>query len=96
MAAVGVRRLARAARGARAPVIARARSTTFRERQRYWIEDWERFAGRAAVADQVRFEREWSALRAYAAARGVRLIGDLPIYVAPDRADHARSPASSS
>ena len=42
---------------------------------------WERFAGRGSLADQVRFEREWNALRAYAAARGVRIIGDLPIYV---------------
>jgi 4-alpha-glucanotransferase len=35
------------------------------------------------LPDQVRFEREWAALRAYAAERGVRLIGDVPIYVAP-------------
>ena len=47
-----------------------------------------RFAGGGAVAEQVRFEREWGALRRYAAARGVRLIGDLPIYVAPGGADH--------
>ena len=32
------------------------------------------------------FDRQWSALRAYAAARGVLLFGDLPIYVAPDSA----------
>lgn len=30
------------------------------------------------------FDRQWSALRAHAAARGVLLFGDLPIYVAPD------------
>jgi 4-alpha-glucanotransferase len=30
------------------------------------------------------FERQWTALRAYAAARDVLLFGDLPIYVAPD------------
>ena len=46
----------------------------------------------AAVADQVRFEREWAALRAYAAERGVRLIGDVPIYVAPGSADHRAHP----
>src|ERR1700760_986141 len=28
---------------------------SFRERQAFWIADWERFAGRDAVADQVRF-----------------------------------------
>ena len=32
----------------------------------------------------MRFEREWAALRAYAAERGVRLVGDLPIYVAAE------------
>jgi 4-alpha-glucanotransferase len=53
----------------------------------YWIGPWASFAGENAVADQVRFEREWAALRAYAAERGVRLIGDLPIYVAPGGAD---------
>ena len=30
----------------------------------YWIGDWVAFAGGGALADQVRFEREWSALRA--------------------------------
>jgi 4-alpha-glucanotransferase len=64
----------------------------FRERERYWIGDWERFAGDGAVADQVRFDREWGALRAYAADRGVRLIGDMPIYVAPGSADHETHP----
>src|SRR6059058_1332860 len=62
--------------------------SSFRERHAAWIGDWERFAGRGAVADQVRFEREWASLRAYAAERGVRLIGDVPIYVAPRGADH--------
>src|SRR2546426_2465193 len=56
-----------------------AELTAFRARHAYWIGDWERYAGAGATADQVRFEREWSALRAYAAARGVRLIGDIPI-----------------
>ncbi len=40
----------------------------------------------------MRFEREWSALRAYAAERDVRLIGDVPIYVAADSCDHAAHP----
>ena len=64
----------------------------FRARHAFWIADWERFAGRGAVADQVRFEREWASLRAYAAERGVRLIGDVPIYVAPRGADHRAHP----
>src|SRR5581483_356315 len=52
-------------------------------RHRYWVGSW------PAIADQVRFEREWTALRAYAAARGVRLIGDVPIYVSDVGADIA-------
>ena len=56
-------------------------------RHPYWIGDWARFAGTRAIADQVRFEREWDALRAYARARGVRLIGDVPIYVSDEGAD---------
>jgi 4-alpha-glucanotransferase len=64
----------------------------FRARHAFWIGDWEAFAGRRAVADQVRFEREWSALRRHAADRDVRLIGDVPIYVAPGGADHRAHP----
>ena len=66
---------------------------SFRARESFWITDWERVAGgRRAVADQVRFEREWGALRAYANERGVGLIGDVPIYVAPGGADHLAHP----
>lgn len=36
---------------------------------------------------QFLFFRQWDALRARAVARGVRLLGDLPIYVAEDSAD---------
>jgi 4-alpha-glucanotransferase len=65
----------------------------FRERHAFWIEGWERAAGgERAVADQVRFEREWGALRAHAAERGIGLIGDVPIYVAPGEADQATWP----
>jgi 4-alpha-glucanotransferase len=70
-----------------APVTA-AELDTLRERESYWLGDWEAFAGDGAGEDQVRFDREWSALREYAAGRGVRIIGDLPIYVAADGADH--------
>jgi 4-alpha-glucanotransferase len=64
----------------------------FREREAAWIEDWARFGPRGAIADQVRFDREWAALRRYAADRGVRIIGDVPIYVAPGSADHRAHP----
>lgn len=58
-----------------------------------WAPDWAAAAGgRRALADQVRFGREWAALRAHAADRGVRIIGDVPIYVAPGSADHRAHP----
>jgi 4-alpha-glucanotransferase len=52
-------------------------------------------AARERHADELRFwrfvqfcfERQWQALRAYANERGVRLIGDLPIFVALHGAD---------
>ncbi len=69
-----------------------AEIAAFRAAQRYWIDDWERFAGPGAVADQVRFEREWSALRRYASERGVRVIGDIPLYVGAGSADHRAHP----
>jgi 4-alpha-glucanotransferase len=66
---------------------------SFRARHRFWVGDWQKRAGgRRAVAAQVRFEREWTALRAHAADRGVRLIGDVPIYVAPGSVDHTANP----
>jgi 4-alpha-glucanotransferase len=59
----------------------------FVARHPYWIGEWARFAGPGAIADQVRFEREWTALRAYARERNIRLIGDVPIYVSDISAD---------
>jgi 4-alpha-glucanotransferase len=58
----------------------------------YWIGHWAAYAGADAVADQLRFQREWSALREYASSKGVGLIGDLPIYVADGGADHVSHP----
>jgi 4-alpha-glucanotransferase len=72
--------------------VSRPQITEFRDRQRYWIDDWGRFAGRGAVADQVRFDREWGALRAYGLERGVRIMGDVAIYVSPASADHVAHP----
>jgi 4-alpha-glucanotransferase len=60
----------------------------FVARHPFWTGGWARFAGTEVLADEVRFEREWGALRAYAAERGVRLIGDVPIYVSDGGADH--------
>jgi 4-alpha-glucanotransferase len=75
----------------RAPVSKEA-ELDFRERNAFWIEDWARLGPRGAVTDQVRFDREWAALRAHAEARGVRLIGDMPIYVARGSADQRAHP----
>ncbi len=36
---------------------------------------------------QYEFSRQWAALRAHAKERGVRILGDIPIYVAADSAD---------
>jgi 4-alpha-glucanotransferase len=69
--------------------VTRSEEFDFRSRNAYWIDDWAR---RGAVADQVRFDREWAALRTYAVERGVRLIGDVPIYVAPGSVDHRAHP----
>jgi 4-alpha-glucanotransferase len=63
---------------------------SFRERHAAWIGDWQAVGG--DLDDQVRFEREWAALRAHAQRRGVRLFGDLPIYVAEGSADHVAHP----
>jgi len=64
----------------------------FVARHPFWSGEWAAFAGRDALADQVRFEREWSALRAHARRRGVRIFGDVPIYVASGGADVAAHP----
>jgi len=75
-----------------APVSARELSS-FRGRHAYWIDDWVAYSEDAdELVTQVRFEREWSALRRYANERGVRIIGDLPLYVARDSADVAAHP----
>jgi 4-alpha-glucanotransferase len=74
-----------------APVSARE-AERFRVENAYWIDHWIAFAGADALADQVRFERELRALRTYAAAQGVHVIGDVPIYIASDGCDHVSHP----
>ncbi len=72
-----------------APVSA-AEAAAFREQEAYWVASWEAHGG--DLADQVRFSREWGALRDYAAERGVALMGDVPVYVAPGSADEIAWP----
>lgn len=60
------------------------------ERRPYRLARWrERLRDEIAfqVFLQLAFDRQWSALKRYAGARGIRIIGDLPIYVAHDSAD---------
>ena len=70
--------------------VSEAELDAFRAKHAYWVPSWEAFGG--DIADQVRFDREWAALRRYASERGVLLLGDVPIYVAPGSADHAAWP----
>jgi 4-alpha-glucanotransferase len=72
--------------------VSRSEEIDFRDRHAAWIGDWESYARRGAVADQVRFDREWAALRTYARERAVKIIGDIPLYVAPGSADHRAHP----
>jgi 4-alpha-glucanotransferase len=72
--------------------VTEAEAEDFVARHPFWTGAWAAFAGEGALADQVRFEREWSALRAYARKKKVSLLGDVPIYVAPGSADHLADP----
>jgi 4-alpha-glucanotransferase len=75
--------------------VSAAEADEFRARNAYWLDDWLAWAAKnegGTLDDQVRFEREWQALRAYAAERGVRIFGDMPIYVSDGGADHRAHP----
>ena len=72
--------------------VTRAERADFAARHAFWIDDWRRFAGPDAIDDQVRFDREWLGLRRYANDRGVRILGDMPLYVAKDGADATLHP----
>jgi 4-alpha-glucanotransferase len=64
----------------------------FVARHPFWAGEWAAFAGTGALANQVRFEREWTALHDHARRRGVRIFGDVPIYVAPGGSEHLARP----
>ncbi len=68
----------------------------FRARHAWWLDGWCAFAasrpGASPDADmhawlQFEFDRQWRALRAHCAGRGVLLLGDVPIFVPLDSAD---------
>jgi 4-alpha-glucanotransferase len=64
----------------------------FLAREGHWIDEHVRMMGEQSLDEQVRADRTWRALRAYASRAGVGLIGDLPIYVAPDGVEQRRHP----
>ena len=41
---------------------------------------------------QYKFQQQWKKLKSYAHKKGIRIIGDLPIYVASDSADAWANP----
>lgn len=53
--------------------------------QKVMAEQMPRIRGR--ILNQVRFSRDWAILRHYAKEKGVRMFGDLPIFVARDSVD---------
>lgn len=57
-----------------------------------WVDEWVAFAGADERRAQTRFQREWCSLKRYANERGVRLIGDIPLYVSGDSCDVATHP----
>ena len=67
----------------------------FGRRASAWLPGWRAFTrdtlGYHAFV-QFQFERQWSALRACCRTRGVRLLGDLPIFVSLDSADVQSDP----
>ena len=90
--AVGLRGLAGAARRAAARVT-RAEAAAFRERNAYWIDDWVD-CRTAAARSTTRCDSSASGRRCalMRRERGVRIFGDMPIYVAANGADHLAHP----
>jgi len=69
-------------------------------RNAHWLDDFACFMARKQPefgADvqcfwQFEFDRQWSALHEYCRQRGIRIMGDLPIYVAGDSSDVVSHP----
>lgn len=67
----------------------------FVRRERPWLDGWSRYQGDGNGFHaflQYQFDRQWERLRAHAAQRGVRLLGDVPIFVSLDSADVSADP----
>jgi 4-alpha-glucanotransferase len=72
----------------------RAELDEFLEKHGWWLNGYARFmAAKQPFSEeaqrywQFEFFRQWRQLKGYAHARGIRIMGDLPIYVAGDSAD---------
>jgi 4-alpha-glucanotransferase len=66
----------------------------FEERHAAWLDGFARFmAARQPYPESVQrywqfeFFRQWAAVKSYANGKGIRIMGDMPIYVAGDSAD---------
>jgi 4-alpha-glucanotransferase len=58
----------------------------------FWSATWAAFAGPGALAEQVRFQREWECVHQHARDRGVQVLGDMAFAVAPGSADQLATP----
>ena len=67
----------------------------FMERENHWLGAWAERDGADAEYEcflQFSFQRQWAALRDYARDRGVRLMGDAPIFVGLESVDVTSQP----
>lgn len=75
------------------------RYKNFCNRNAYWLEEYAYYMCRKEGLDinyykfeQYHFERQWNIIRSYAKYKGIKIIGDLPIYVSLDSADVYHNP----
>ena len=66
----------------------------FRKENEYWLEDYAEYMSKRddVIADyyifeQFIFDKQWKSLKKYANEKGIKIIGDLPIYVSLNSAD---------
>ena len=91
--------LARAAGRFHAATRERDALAAFEARHAHWLDDFARFMARKQPYPepvqrywQFEFFRQWSGVKSYANQRGIRIMGDIPIFVAHDSADVWRHP----
>ena len=91
--------LAKAAERFQASGRDRVEFEAFQERHARWLDPYVRFmAAKQPYSEfaqrywQFEFSRQWCAVKKYANDRGIRIMGDMPIYVAGDSADVVSHP----